>query len=60
MNEDTSAVQPVIEQSAQDQKPSNVYRYFRMIFFVLSILFFLGMLVFLVYYNGKSIYAHGL
>lgn len=41
-------------------EPVNIYPFLRKTFFVLCILFFLGLIVFLIYYNGKSIYANGL
>jgi hypothetical protein len=60
MNENTVVPQTLPEVHIQEQKSPTFYIFVRRLFFVLSILFFLGVLVFLVYYNGKSIYVNGL
>jgi hypothetical protein len=51
-----TASAPLNSQSALPKSRSLV----RTLFFVVSILFFIGVLIFLVYHNGKSIYANGL
>lgn len=58
MNESPFVV-PIAENS-QPVPQSGPVVSLRRIFFILSILFFLGILIFLVYYNGKSIYVNGL
>jgi hypothetical protein len=52
---------PSLSISQGDQLPrKSGFSIIRKLFFILSILFFLGVLLFLVYYNGKSIYDHGI
>jgi hypothetical protein len=38
----------------------NIYPALRKLFFIFIIIFFLGLALFLIYQNGKSIYDHGI
>lgn len=46
--------------SPQETEETGHYKLFRRLFFILCIVFFIAIALFLLYYNGKSIYENGL
>jgi hypothetical protein len=59
MDENAQALSFSPQDPQQSAKPLTV-AHLRTFLYALSIIFFLAVLVFLIYHNGKSIYANGL
>jgi hypothetical protein len=57
MNEATS---PLQSGNVAPQNSTNLYPYLRKMFFAVCIVLFLFIILYLIYSNGKSIYANGI